>query len=178
MKWILQKKNMLILTSIAILFTGCLISGTFVINEKFTLNGNSGFYYYQIDITGESDWQDHKDDIDNIDVVGFELWFTNNGATDVTFNTYVDDFYNPLCTDTNCLNNNSTKIKIIDNLKLIPGSTHITYGQSFQYLVNIDQLRQLAKEGQFNFYGVSSPGGVNISLDSAQVVVTVSASGT
>ncbi|MEE8576637.1 MAG: hypothetical protein V3T31_05225, partial [candidate division Zixibacteria bacterium] len=54
------------LAAAILLVTGCLVSGTFVIVEEFSFTGQTGFYFYEVDITSEPDWEDHKDDIDFI----------------------------------------------------------------------------------------------------------------
>ncbi len=159
----------------ALVFTGCLLSGTFVVDQSFNFSGGTGFYYYAVDITGEPVWQDHKDDIDNIDLVGFELWLHNSGSSDLVFNAYVDDYDHALCTDNPCLTANTTKTMVIDNLTVAPGDRHITYGESFKYLVGIDRLKALAKEGKLNLYATSDGGGT-LRVDSAKVVITLSAS--
>ena len=75
-----KAKILLVLASvllIAIAFSGCkyIISGTFVIVENIEFTAGSGFYFYQVDITDEEDWDEHKDDIDFIDAVGVEFGF-------------------------------------------------------------------------------------------------------
>lgn len=80
------------LALIALLAAGCLVSGTFVIVEDFTFTAQSGFYFHPVDITTECDWADHKDDIDQIDVVGVEFWITNTESGPGTFDAYVNDF--------------------------------------------------------------------------------------
>lgn len=175
-----SKLGLFALALVALLICGCyIISGTWVIVEPFEFTSASGFYFYQIDITGEKDWIDHKDDINNIDLVGFEMFIINNESSDVTFNAYIDDADSTLCTDATCFNANTTKTLIIDNLTLPAGdTTHVTYGQSFKYLRHVDRLKALTKEGRFNYYGTASAGAsLNFVIDSAVVIITFSASG-
>jgi len=163
---------------IAMGVTGCLlVSGTFTITKQFTLSGGSGFYHYLVDITEEKEWQDHKDNIDDIDLVGFEVWFTNNEETAVIFNAYLDDGEATAYDNYDDVNNNTTKI--LDGLTLAAGpgkTTHLTYGESFKYIKNVPEIKKLVKTGLFHFYGVSS-GGTDLGyiIDSAKVVVTFTA---
>ncbi|MCK4574142.1 MAG: hypothetical protein KAU36_07210 [candidate division Zixibacteria bacterium] len=181
----MKYRNGLLMTGVAaivLLAVGCLVSGTFVVTEPFSFTAETGFYAYQVDVTDEKDWEDHKDDIDNIDMVGFELWITNNEAFPVTFNAWVDDADNPFCTGATCFDALTTKTIIIDNLTIPAGPTmrrHVTYGESFTYLENVKVLKKLVKEGRLNFYGTGSDGtDLGFVVDSGVVIVTFSASGT
>ncbi len=161
---------------IALLATGCLLSGTFVVDQSFSFStSGSGFYYYAVDVTGNSVWNDHHDDIDAIDLVGFELWLHNGGSENLTFNAYVDDADNSLCTSQSCLDGNTTKTQIIAGLTVAPGDRHITYVESFNYLKNLDKLKALAKEGKLNMYGTAAGSGT-LTVDSGKIIVTFSAS--
>ena len=162
------------LAALMMVMAGCIVSGTFMIVKPFDFTTGTGFYYYLVDITNEQDWKDHKDQIDDIDLVGFELWFNNPTASDVTFNCWIDD------------SNNSAKqnyleivqtTKILDGLTLPPGKSHLTYGNSFQYIMNVPTLKTLVKSGMFHYYGTSDNGQGTFTVDSGKVIVTFSASG-
>jgi len=168
------------LAVLSLVIVGChLVSGTFVIVESFSFTTQTGFYRYEVDITDEEKWEDHKDDISRINVVGFELWITNNESVDVTFNAYIDDadatFYSTYAE----VDANATKI--IDDLTLAAGPgmvTHITYAQSFNYLRNVGELKRLTKEGRFHCYCVSDGGTYSAFIvDSGKVIITFSAGG-
>jgi len=165
---------------IAMLVAGCyLISGTFVVIEEFSFTSETGFYHYYVDVTGEKDWIDHKDDIDDIDLVGFELWITNNESTDVTFVAYLDEATSGPYTNYTDVHANA--VRILDKITLPAGpgkQTHITYGGSFGYIMNVEVIKKLAKTGKFHFYGVSSGGtATGFIVDSAKVAVTFTAHG-
>ena len=170
------------LIAAALLVSGCLVSGTFVVVDSFSFTTQTGFYAYQVNITDEADWEDHKDEIDNIDLVGFELWITNNESFPVTFNAYIDDFDNFFCQDGACFNANTTKSIVLENLTLPAGpgmQRHVTYGESFDFIRNTERMKTLVKEGRLNYYGTASAGtDLGFIVDSGKVIVTFSASGT
>jgi hypothetical protein len=165
---------------LALMVTGCyIISGTFVIIKKFSFTSETGFYHEMVDVTNEADWKNHKDEIDDIDLVGFELWFTNNETFDVTFNAYVDGPGAPEYTTFAEVDANADKV--LDNLILPAGPgtrTHVTYGNSFKFIESVDKLKKAVLNGKFHFYGVSSGGtATGFVVDSAVVIVTFSAHG-
>jgi hypothetical protein len=165
--------------AVILLMGGCLmISGTFVIVEPFSFTTQTGFYHYYVDITDEKDWEDHKEDIDDVDLVGFDMYFTNNEDFDVTFNVYLapggDD---ALGSPDEVTADGSGAVKVLSNITLPTGQTHVTYGESFAYLTNVDALKKLVKAGQFHYYGVSDGGTDDgYKVDKGKVIVTFSAS--
>ncbi len=158
---------------IGLLLAGCLVSGTFIITHSFQFTAQSGFYFYQVNLTTEQVWKDHSDKIDFIDAVGVELYITSNEAGNVTFDAYVDNYSGA---GSNPSSVPASATKIIDNLTVPPGSTKITYAQSLGLITNLSTLKTLAKVGQFDFYGTSSGNdGNTFIIDSGKVIVTFSA---
>lgn len=162
------------LALIALVAAGCLVSGTFIIVEDFNFTAQSGFYFYPVDVTDDQDWEDHKEDIDQIDVVGVEFWITSTESGPVTFDAYVDDFSGGTPSSVP-----PTATKIINAFTVNPGANqHITYAQSLTFLTGTDRLKALAKTGKFDYYGTSTGNeGTTFKIDSGKVIVTVSASG-
>jgi hypothetical protein len=164
------------LALIALLAVGCLVSGTFVIVEKFDITANNGFYFYRVDLTSQPDWEDHKDDIDRIDAVGFEFYITSTATSDVTFKVYIDT----ATTGTDLTSVPASASAIIDSLVVAAGTTsrHVTYVESLGMIRNIARLKTLAKIGKFDYFGTTSnPTSGVFTIDSGKVVVTFSASG-
>ncbi len=160
---------------VAAVVSGCLVSGTFIIVETFDFTAATGFYHYTVDITDEPDWEDHKDDIDMVDVVGAEFYITSTEPGDVTFSVWVDDFGDVHATE-GAVEANATPI--IEDFTVAPGTTKITYAQSLGMIKNVDRLKALAKLGQFEYYGTSTGNtGTSFVVDSGKVIVTFSASG-
>lgn len=164
---------------------GCLVSGTFVIEETFSFTTQTGFYFEPVDLTDNEDWTNHVDELDNIELIGFELWITNNETAEWTYSAYADE-YNPLCDDLSCFNGSGSKFKVFGDLT-VPAATktgssmkYISYKDSFAYLHNIDKLKALVMGGQFNLYGISTggTGGNGGKVDSIKVIITVNASDT
>ena len=181
MKQLTRRYGWLPLVLAILVISGCrIVSGTFVVVEVFKFTAlSSNFYREAVDLTDDDTWDEHKDDIDRIDVVGFELWMTNNTNTEFTYSAYLDNPTDPMYDTPGEVTNNATLI--FDNLTVPaggPGSGSkrvVTYAKSFSYLKNIPAIRKLVKEGVFDYYAITV-GNTTGSVDSVKVIVTVSAS--
>ncbi|KAA3636479.1 MAG: hypothetical protein DWP97_02635 [Calditrichaeota bacterium] len=179
-------KNKLIfglLCCAALVIGGCIVSGTFVVVESFSFTPNNGFYVDWIDLTDNEDWEDHRENIDDIELVGFELWVTNNDPVDWSFYAFMDE-YDTTCVDRTCAEGSTTKFLVFDTLN-VPGSTGsqsvklVSYAESFNHIANLTQIQQMVLDGTFNFYGFvdGGSGSINV-IDSIKVIITVNASDT
>jgi len=158
----------------ALLLTGCgLISITLLLNEDIPeTNVPNGLFTYDVDVTDEQDWEDHKDQIEQVNWVSFELTLTNPGEAAITFNGYVDDVDNAVCSTIGCA---TATTRVLKNITIPASSTRvITMGESFGFMENMDVLKALAATGRFRFYGVS--GGGPFVIDEGRIVVAIVAS--
>ncbi len=184
----MKKKNLILSGSLflmTLLVSGCLlVSGTFVIVETVNVTLQSGFYSTSINLTNNADWEDHRDKLDKVEVVGFELWVTNNEPVEWSFWAYMDNF-DSNCTTESCANASTTKFLVFDTLT-IPAASEtsstkiVSYAESFQYIQNLDEIKQMVFDGSFNFYGYGAGGqnGNGGTIDSIRVIITVNASET
>ena len=169
MKLVKTRFGLLALALAGLICSGCLlISGTFIVVDDFSFTTYDQGYYYQIDVTDKSDWQDHKDQIDFIDAVGFEMHIDNQTASPATFDVWIDTYGTGPTRQ-------STATKVLDAVTVPAGKSTMTYAQSLSHIVGLARLKTLAKEGKFDYYGESSVGG-SFKVDSGKVVITVSGS--
>jgi hypothetical protein len=157
---------------LVLLICGCIVSATFIIDELFFFTPKNGFYFYQVDLTDDEDWEDNRDKIDMIDAVGFEFYYTNTLPGSVSFDAYVDE-YSGFGADPGSVPSGAAQI--IDSFTVVTGTGKMSYSQSLNAVMELDILKKLAKTGQFDFY-VTSTGqiGTAFILDSARVIVTLS----
>jgi len=162
------------------LLAGCLLSGTFVFsymlveNEDLIYNGD--FYFASVDWTDDDDWEDHKGNIKDIDLVGFELWATNITGTADTFTVYVVDLQSNLDGGSTRSEVDSLATLAVNDLPIAAsGQTHVTYGQSFKYLDNVETLKNLTEAGKFKLFAFMTSPSVNLTVDSLRVIVTLTA---
>lgn len=174
----IRRYGPLALALILLAIGGCIVSGTFMIIKPFHLTTYNGkIFYYTVDITTEQEWKDHRDEINEVKTVGFELWITNNEAFPVAFEVYVDEYGQPEYDNADDIEAYPTQV--VGNLELAAGpgaQTHISYGDSFGHLMNVKKLKQLVESGKLHFYGLSSGGtSSGFFVDSGKVIVTLSA---
>ena len=178
MNYLKSKFGLVGLALLSLVLGGCLVSGTFIVVEVIEFSATSAnFYAEAVDLTGNSEWEDHKDDIDNIDVVGFEVWATNNTASALTFSAYLDSPQPALYDNATDVEDNTTLV--IDGIT-ISGNVGVSqkvvsYAQSMNYLQNTATLKSLVKAGVFDYYAITA-GNTTGTIDSIKVVITVSAS--
>jgi len=153
------------------LVSGCwLVSGTWVIIyevEDADIFATEHFYKFTVDLTKESIWQDHKDDLDNIEDIAFTFKLINQGADTATAQVYVspDDTLTVM----------SSATIILDGLSVPPDSTfHVTMAHYYELLQNFETLRDLVITGNFTAYAVV-PDTVNVKFRDVVVVITISA---
>lgn len=185
MKKLINTRRLLSLALVALLATGCLVSGTFVIVEgvNFTFTADRGFYWWPVDLTSDSDWDDHKDDIDDIDALGFEFNIENTSDQDCEFNVWFvaatgeadpNDF--PLTFDPDL----SGMVQVITGLEVAAGASRtVSYAESLGHISSLKQFKAIVRTGRFDYYGTSC-GGTDDDLflvTDGKIIVTVSASG-
>ena len=157
-----------------ILVAGCIMSGTFVIVEKFTPTAEDDFYYEGVDLTDNAVWKEHGDQVDFIDAVGFELYTRSTATEDITFDIYVDKYSGP---DASPDSVPATATIVVDGVTVSPGTRTVTYAESLKIIKGLDTLKKLAMTGKMDFYATSTGGvGSTFVIDSIKAVVTFSAS--
>lgn len=181
----MNKKNIIILIISILSVSGCLVSGTFMIVETFTFTTQTGFYHNSVDLTTNDIWIEHADKLDDIELVGFELWITNNETSSWTYTAFIDD-YDPNCTTQLCFDNSSSK-KLVFGPISVPAGTgssgtqrYVTYAESFGFLQNVEALKAAVFTGKLNLIGIAvgGAGGNGGSVDSLKIIATLAASDT
>ncbi|PWB68532.1 hypothetical protein C3F09_11480 [candidate division GN15 bacterium] len=176
MRTIRTKLSLVGLVALGLVTAGCLVSGTFVISHDFTFTAAEGFYFYPIDVTAEPDWAKHRDDINDIDAVGFEMTMNNENPGPVTFSAYIAPYDTLPQYETKDELDSNAYIVIAD-LEVPSGTSTMTYAQSLGHIQNLAKFKELAITGKFSYYGVAegiTPG--SFTVDPGKVILTVSAS--
>lgn len=178
-----KSKILFMLGLMAALFAGgCLVSGTFTVIQTLNFSVQTGFYPEAIDLTDNEDWEEHRENIDRIELVGFELWITDNNSAEWKVSAYMDN-YNDTCLSQSCFDTSTTKFQVLKEIT-IPASNnnngsqkYIAYANSFDFLDNIAAMKAKVLSGQFNVFGIATGGSTGV-IDSLKVIITVNASDT
>jgi hypothetical protein len=157
------------------LVCGCwLFSGTWVIIYKVEhedIQAKPGFYKFVVNLTAEPVWEDHKDDLDDIEDVSITFKLTNPFISPVTGQVYVSS--DSLLGDSAAVKSSATII--LDGIT-IPGGDSLIVDMASYYdlLQNFDTLRDLVKTGMFTAYALV-PDPLAVEFRDVVVVVTFSA---
>ena len=162
----------------AFILTGCIIVGTFVIdfeiNDPEPVVGTDDIYHFNVDLTTDDDWEDHKDKIKDIDNVGFVLAVTNNELADIEIIMYIDDVDDTPFDNLIDIEDNTTQV--LQNVVIAAdGQTIISWPTSLTKVMNIGTLKTHAESGSFGLYVVASEPDLDFVIDFAVVAVTVTA---
>ncbi len=160
---------------IVALISGCfLVAGIWVITfevDNQDIHASGPFYKYSVNLNDNSDWNDNKDKLDNIEDVVFTFKLVNPGSTVMTGQVYVSD--DSTLGTISAVQDSATLI--LDDISVPAHETlYVDMAHYYDLLHNFDALRDIVKPGVFTAYGiVPSPfaGG----LYDAVVIVTVSA---
>jgi hypothetical protein len=160
-----------------VLASGCwfLLSGTWVVVFAVAdedIHEDVGLHKFDVDLTDEDAWSDHKDNLDNIEDVAMTFNLVNEMDTEATGRIYVSS--DNSLTDTTAIKASATLI--LDGLT-VPASGSLKVDLAYYYDVfqNFEALRDLVKTGSFTGYAIV-PDSDHVKISHFVVVVTFSAS--
>lgn len=183
-----KRMDYLLPVVVLILFAGCIFTGTVVITASVAPDANgdpiniSHLDYsdgeLEVDLTRDATFNDYKDDIRNIESVGFYLIARNNLFSDATFQLF-------LVGDTAA--NYDSAQALVDNLEVLiltgltlPARTTATirtivdWNESMKYVTNLDEFKDVLETGVFSLYPAAIPrDNFNITIDSLVIIVTL-----
>jgi hypothetical protein len=157
------------------LFCACfLIAGTWVITfevDDQDIHASESFYKFSVNLNDNSDWNDNKDKLDNIEDVVFTFWLKNRSSNTMTGQVYVSD--DSTLSSISAVQSSATLI--LDNISVPANdSLYVDMAHYYDLLQNFDALRDIVKPGVFTAYGIV-PNPLQGDLYDAVVIVTVSA---
>jgi hypothetical protein len=164
------------LLGIAALFAaGCIVSGQFTI----VINIEDEIAYVdqvlnseEIDLTDDDTWEEHKDDIQKIIDVKFELTLVNGTGGPVTGEIYVSETEYTSAADVQ-----ANALLVVSGVVVDANDTRtISFTESAQYISNLNELLDLVEQGHFFVYGLAADPPFVITVESgARLLVTFSA---
>lgn len=176
----IDKKYLLILMPLlallAIWIQGCLLSGTYVITfevEDEIISTDDSINFAAVDLSDNDTWKDHEENIKYVDEIGFTFKVENRRTADsTTGQLYITD--EPNLTTAAQIRENATLI--VDGISLGPGETrHILWNESFDYILNLDILKEQVESGTFHLYGICRETPFDVRFYEIVAVITVTA---
>lgn len=153
--------------------SGCIVSATHVVVQKFSPDPKVDFYFYQIDLATEKEWRDHFYEINDIQALGFEFYIYNYTSGNIEFSLYADE-YSGRYSDPSSIS--TTAFVVLNDIIVMPGENKFPYSRMIRLQDNTDRLRDLAKTGLFDIYTTSTEQvGSSVIIDSVKLFVTFSA---
>jgi hypothetical protein len=164
---------------------GCLSTGTVVItaklspdadgnpihvsNQLFAQNGEM-----EVDLSDNATFKQYRDDIRNIDNIGFYLEVTNNEPQPVDFQLFLEPNTSANYESVQEMLDSLTNI-ILTGVNVPAGKTvTIDWNQSIQYVTNLDEFKDVLKGGAFSLYAAVLPrDAFDVTIDSLVVIVTL-----
>jgi len=173
-----KSRNIFQLLAVALLcclgVTGCLLSGTFVIDLPLDemLFSSSTFYQQKLDLTDNQTYNEHKDQIKDITDIGFALKIENKTGSNASGELYLSD--DSTYTTVAQVKNSATLV--LTGISVPPNTTKsINWSESYQYIKNLEVLKDQAKSGSFWVYAIIDNAPLNLRIYDASVIITFAA---
>lgn len=182
MKNLLNKIGLFGTVAILLLVACSVISGTWILTFQLVENESlvwyDDFYYGSVDMSEDETWEDHVEHIKDINMIGLEVWGTNNTETNQLYDVYLDGQGSELTITSSRSEIAEKATLVLENFPLNTGGAQfISYGESLNYVKNVDKLKDLLEDGEMKFFayskGISDT--TNIHLDSVNIVITFTA---
>ena len=154
--------------------SGCLLSGTFVIDLPLDemLFSSSTFYQQKLDLTDNQTYNEHKDQIKDITDIGFALKIENKTGSNASGELYLSD--DSTYTTVAQVKNSATLV--LTGISVPPNTTKsINWSESYQYIKNLEVLKDQAKSGSFWVYAIIDNAPLNLRIYDASVIITFAA---
>lgn len=168
---------------------GCIMTGTVVITASVApdeagqsiritqLDYEKG--ELEVDLTNDKIFQDYKDNIKNIDNIGFYVSAENQGFSDVTFQLFfVDDTSRNYASVDEILQDSIVPELIFTGLTLTAReSTTVEWNESLEYISGLDLFKTYIADGVFSLYPAAIPrDNFDVIIDSLVIIVTLTGS--
>jgi len=130
----------------------CITSGNIVvvIDNLADVTGqtNTTFNPRAVDLTENSDWKEHKDQLNSVDDIGFACTIVNHESSVATGQIWISEKNYTTPADVA-----AHAVKILDGI-LVPAndSTSIEWKESADYLSNFDAAKTIVYTEKFNLY--------------------------
>lgn len=171
----------------AALISGCLFTGTVVVTAKLAPDAASNpitisnLSYsagkIDVDLNNDPTFNDYKDNINNIDNIGFYGKFRNNNFFDLTFQVFLESDPEKTWTSAEMAADSATALVFTGLTLSARETTEVTWNESMEYITNLDDIKAILETGRFSIYpAVVQREEFNIAIDSLVLIITLTGS--
>jgi hypothetical protein len=163
-----------VLALLLTLGNNCITSGNVVVVldlPNVTGQTNTSFNPEHVDLTDNSDWKEHKDQLNSVDDIGFACTIVNHESSVATGQIWISDksYSSPADVRTNA-------VKIIDGIAVpASGSRSIEWKESADFLSNFNEAKTIIYTEKFYLYFMVAE--TPFSIDVNDIVLFLSCNG-
>jgi len=173
-----------VLLSIPAVWIGCIMTGTVVITSSLVPDseGNdvlvTDAYYdeaeQEVDLTDDATYKEYRNDIRNIENVGFYLSAENTGNVDVNFQLFLEPDTTENYESSQAMVDSLADIILTDLVIPANQKVVIDWNESVEYITNLDYFKDVIEGGVFSLYPAAIPrDNFDIVIDSLVVIITL-----
>ncbi len=182
--------------ALMLIWVGCIGTGTVVVTAKLAPDANGNPVAIQhtttdffdnggemlVDLTDDADYAEYKDDIKNIDNIGFYAKVKNNESYPVTFQLFLEEDTAANWPTAQMVLDSAGSNHLIFTGWTIPAfdSVAISWNESMQYITGLIDIKSALERGYFSIYPIGrkdqSEVFFDLTVDSMVVIVTLTGS--
>ena len=168
----------------AAVFAGCVLTGTVVMTAKVApdaagepINITNLDYSegeLEVDLSNNATFKDYRDDIRNIENIGFYLEARNNRYAPVTFQIFLEPDTAANYANTEDMVQSRAQPVLTELIIPAQESVVIDWNESMQYISGLDEFKGALETGVFSLYPAAVPrDAFNVTIDSLVMIVTL-----
>ncbi len=163
-----------VLALLLTLGNNCITSGNIVVVldlPDLVGQTNTSFNPQSVDLTQNSDWKEHKDQLNSVDDIGFACTIVNHESSVATGQIWISDksYSSPADVRANA-------VKILDGIAIPAGGTRsIEWKESADFLSNFNEAKTIVYTEQFYLYFMVAE--TPFSIDVNDIVLFLSCNG-
>jgi len=168
------------------LIAGCIFTATVVITasivpdadgEPVVISNSDSTEKLRVDLRADPTFDDYKDDIKNIESIGFYLSAENQFFTDATFQLFLEGDTTRNYTSAQGLVDSLVQLVLTDLVIPARSQVVVDWNESIQYIDNLEEFKEVLAAGVFDIYPSAFPrDNFKIKIDSLVVIVTLTGS--
>jgi hypothetical protein len=151
----------------------CVTSGNIVILQEipdFNAQTANTLTAENVNLLENEDWQDHKEDINSIDDIGFACRITNHESSAASGQLYVSKLKEQ--TTVESIKDNA--ILVLDGITVNPGETReIKWGESHDFIMNFESVKDVIFSENFWVYFIAAETPFEITVDDIVLIMSI-----